>query len=66
LLRFGALPTGTTATCFIVVASITDTESSAELETKSRSLSGVNEIQFGMALIGGCPDFSRCGAVTLG
>src|SRR5580692_4925949 len=33
-MRFGTLPTGTTATGFITVASITDTESSAELETK--------------------------------
>ena len=56
-MRFGTLPTGTTAIGFIAAASITDTESSAELETKMRSLSGVNVIQFGMALIGGCPDF---------
>ena len=52
-IRFGALPTGTTATCFIGFASITLTESSSELETKSRSLSGVNAIQFGLAPIGG-------------
>ena len=63
-MRFGTLPTGTTATGFIAAASITDTESSAELETNRRSLSGVNVIQFGVALIDGCPYFSRTGSKT--
>ena len=63
-MRFGTLPTATTAIGFIAAASITDTEASAELETKRRSLSGVNVIQFGMALIGGCFDVSRTGNMT--
>src|SRR5215216_610611 len=64
LIRFGTSPTGTVATSFMALVSMTDTDRRAALDTYRSLLSGVNVTQLGTAAMGPRPGSRSSGRAT--